>query len=235
MENGQKRILTYLFISTPILFFIFYGIYIYKPERIRGKELQANRVLTPKMSPQGIFYLNKWPKNTVGLTGRKREPVSLLVWAKSDRIFKDAFISGGWNVPDQPSARSYLKTALAATGGKSYYSAPITPVFWLNDTNDFAFEKFTEDSYPKKHCVRFWKTDLVDTDGNSLYIGASGKTEGKGSLDVAKERDIVIDDLNSTGLVNYVAIEKLREPESSHRPFNVRYFTDGMVAVLILK
>jgi undecaprenyl-diphosphatase len=235
MENGQKRILTYLFISTPILFFIFYGTYVYKPEMIRGKELQANRVLTSKISPQGIFFFNKWPKHTVGLTGRKREPISFLVWSKSDRIFKEAFIHCGWKVPDQPSARNFFRMALAATGGKSYYSAPVTPVFWLNDTNDFAFEKFTEKTLPKKHCVRFWKTDLVDATGNVLYIGASGKTEGRGSLDVANERDMLIDDLNSTGSVSYIAIEKLKEPESSNKTFNVRYFTDGMAAVLILK
>jgi len=235
MENGQKRILTYLFISVPFLFFIFYGTYVYKPKMISGKELQANKVLTPKISPQGIFHFNKWPKNTVGLTGRKHGPISFLVWAKSDRKFNDAFTGGGWKTPDQPSARNFLKMALAVAGGRSYNSAPVTPVFWTNDTNDFAFEKFTEETTPKRHCVRFWKTDLVDTDGNTLYVGASGKTEGKKVLDVANERDMLIRDLDSSGLLSHAAVEKLREPESSNRPFNVRYFTDGMVAVLILK
>ncbi|MEI6424751.1 MAG: bifunctional DedA family/phosphatase PAP2 family protein, partial [Lentisphaerota bacterium] len=55
MENGQKRILTYLFISIPFLLYIFYGNYIYKPETFRGRELQSSRVLTSKISPQGIF------------------------------------------------------------------------------------------------------------------------------------------------------------------------------------
>ena len=89
--------------------------------------------------------------------------------------------------------------------------------------------------HPKRHCVRFWKTDLVDADGNFLYIGASGKTEGRGSLDVARERNMLIDDLYSKDLASYVAIEKLREPEVSRKAFNVRYFTDGMSAVVILK
>lgn len=235
MENGQKRILTYLCISIPFLFYIFYGTYIYKPETFRGREMQTNRVLTPKISPQGIFYFNKWPKYTVGLTGRKHEPISFLVWAKSDRKFTDAFTRAGWKVPDQPSARNFFKMALSVAGGRSYNSAPVTPFFWLNDTNDFAFEKFTETTNPKRHCVRFWKTDLVDANENFLYIGASGKTEGKGSLDISNERNMLIEDLSSTGLVNYAVIEKLKEPESSNKPFNIRYFTDGMAAVLVLK
>ncbi len=235
MENGQKRILTYLFISIPILFYVFYGTYIYKPETIRGKELQTNKVLTSKISSQGIFYFNKWPKNTVGLTGRNHEPVSLLLWAKNDRKFKDVFVKGGWKMPDQPSARNFFRMAFAVAVGRSYASAPVTPVFWLNDTNDFTFEKFTEDMTPRKHCIRFWKTDLIDADGNILYVGASGKIEGWGSLDVAGERSMLVEDLNSTGLLSYASIEKLREPGASHKTFRVRYFTDGMVAVLILK
>jgi undecaprenyl-diphosphatase len=235
MENGQKRILTYLFISAPILFFIFYGTYIYKPEKIRGREMESNRVLTSKISPQGIFSFNKWPTQTVGLTGRKHEPISYMVWAKNDRKFQDAFIKGGWKIPDQPSARNFFRMAFFAAGGRYYDSAPITPVFWLNDTNDFAFEKITENTRPKRHCVRFWKTDLIDADGNALYLGASGKTEGRRSLDIASERKMVIGDLNSTGLVNYAANEIMRVPESANNTFTVRYFTDGMVSVLILK
>ena len=235
MENGQKRILTYLFVSIPILFFIFYGTYIYKPETARGKQLQAGRVLTSRISPQEIFSFNKWPKYTVGLTGRKHEPVSFLVWAKNDRKFEDAFTRGGWKMPDQPSARNFFRMALAVTSGQSYSSAPVIPVFWLNETNDFTFEKFTENTSPRRHCVRFWKTNLVDINENILYLGASEKTEIRGSLDVAGERNIVIGDLKSTGLVKYVSVEKLKEPESSHKTFNVHYFTDGMGAVLIMK
>lgn len=235
MENGQKRILTYLLISFPFLFLVFYGNYIYRPKMIRGKELEAGRVLTSKISPQGIFYFNKWSKHTVGLTGRSREPISIMIWAKNERNFINTFKKGGWQTPDQPSARNFFKMALSVKGERAYETAPVTPVFWLNDTNDFAFEKFTESVLPEKHCVRFWKTDLVDADGNVLYVGASGKTEAKGSLDVAGERNMLISDLSSTGAVNYVAIEKLKEPESSRKPFTVRYFNDGMVAVLILK
>ena len=235
MENGQKRILTYLFISIPVLVYIFYATYVYKPETFRVKELQANRVLTSKISSQGIFYFNKWPKNTVGLTGRNHEPVSFLLWAKNDLKFKNVLEKGGWKMPDQPSARNFLRMALSVAVGRSYDSAPVTPVFWLNDTNDFTFEKYTEDTNPRRHCVRFWKTDLVDVDGNVLYVGASGKTEGWGSLDVADERSMLVEDLNSTGLLSYVSIEKLREPGTSHKTFRVRYFTDGMAAVLILK
>ena len=105
----------------------------------------------------------------------------------------------------------------------------------MNDTNDFAFEKITENTRPKRHCVRFWKTDLIDADGNALYLGASGKTEGRRGLDIASERNMVIGDLNSTGLVNYAANEIMRVPESANNTFTVRYFTDGMVSVLILK
>lgn len=235
MKNGQKRILTYLFVSIPIFFFIFYGTYVYNPETTRGRELQSNKVLTSKMSPREIFTFNKWQTHTVGLTGRKHEPISFLVWAKTDRKFKDAFIRGGWKMPDQPSARNFFRIALATAGGQPYNAAPITPVFWLNDTNDFAFEKFTGPMHPTRHCVRFWKTGLVDANENILYLGASGKTEGRGSLDIASERNMVIDDLNSAGLLNYVSIEEMRGAESSNKTFNVRYFTDGMAAVLILK
>jgi undecaprenyl-diphosphatase len=235
MENGQKRILTYLFVSSPILFFIFYGTYIYKPETAKGGQLQASMVLTSRISPQEIFSFNKWSKYTVGLTGRRHEPVSFLIWAKNDRKFEGAFTRGGWKMPDQPSARNFFRMALAVASGQSYSSAPVTPVFWLNETNDFTFEKFTETTSPIRHCVRFWKTNLVDINENVLYLGASEKTEGRGSLDVASERNIIIGDLKSTGLVKYVAVEKLIEPESSHKTFNVHYFTDGMGAVLILK
>ncbi len=235
MENGQKRILTYLFIFIPVLFFIFYGTYIYKPETVRGRELQASRVLTSKISPAEIFSFNKWPKYTVGLTGRKHEPVSFLVWAKNDSKLKDSFGRGGWKAPDQPSARNFFRMAFAVASGQPYSSAPITPVFWLNDTNDFTFEKFTDPAHPVRHCVRFWKTDLVDAGENVLYLGASGKTEGWDSLDIASERNMVIDDLNAAGLIRHVSVEKLKMPESSRKTFNVHYVSDGMVAVLILK
>ncbi|MFA6294761.1 MAG: LssY C-terminal domain-containing protein, partial [Victivallales bacterium] len=130
---------------------------------------------------------------------------------------------------------NFFRIALAVAVGRSYDSAPVTPVFWLNDTNDFTFEKYTEDTIPRRHCVRFWKTRLVDVDGNALYVGASGNTEGWGSLDIAGERSMLLEDLNGTGLLSYFSVEKLREPGASHKTFRVRYFTDGMTAVIILK
>ncbi len=236
IESGQRKILTCLLIFIPFCFFFLYGSLMYRPEMIRGRTMETNMVLTAKISPQEIFSYNKWSKYTIGLSGRKREPVSFMLWMKNDFLITEAFIGGGWKIPDQPSIKNIIKMGFATAEGKSYDTAPVTPVFWLNQSNDFAFERSTPDSRPKMHCIRFWKTNLVDSNGNVLYIGASGKTNEKGNLDVANERDIITNGLKSTGLVSYVSKETFSDPlTSSRRTFSIHYFSDGMVAVVILK
>ncbi|MFZ2655223.1 MAG: LssY C-terminal domain-containing protein [Victivallales bacterium] len=234
MDTG-RRILTFLFVMLPVLFFIFYGVFIYRPAMITGKALETSLVLTAKISPHEIFTFNKWTKYTIGLSGRKREPLSFMIWTKDDQYLENTFIRAGWKKPDQPSIKNILKMGFATAEGKSYDSAPVTPVFWLNQANEFAFEKNTPDSFPKMHCVRIWKTNLVDTNGNILYLGASGKTSAKGSLDISRERNAIVGDLNGTGLVSYVSSETLSDPlVSSKRAFAIHYFSDGMIAVVIL-
>jgi len=236
MGTVQKKMLTYIFAAIPVFFLLIYGALIYRPEMIRGRTLDVERVLTAKISPQEIFSFNKWTKYTVGLSGRKREPFSLMLWAKDDMGVLEVFSRAGWKIPDQPSIKNIIKMGFATAEGKPYDSAPLTPVFWLNQSNEFAFEKITEKSYPKTHCIRFWKTNLIDSDGKSLYFGASGKTGRKGDLDVAGERDLVVDDLKNTGLVSYASKEILTEPlKSSEKAFAIRYFSDGMLALIILK
>ncbi|HBC88706.1 MAG TPA: hypothetical protein DCZ94_17320 [Lentisphaeria bacterium] len=236
LDYGQRKILTSLFIAVPFCFILFYGLFIYRPNLTRGREVETGVVLTAKISPMAIFSFNKWSKYTIGLSGRKREPVSIIIWAKDDQQLIDAFIKAGWKIPDQPSIKNIFKMGFATAEGKSYDSAPVAPVFWLNQSNDFAFEKISETTQPKKHCIRFWNTNLIDSSGNMLYIGSSGKTEGKGSLDVAAERTFISNDLNSTGLVSYMYVERLGDPTtSSRKPFAIRYFSDGMIMNLILK
>jgi len=234
MDAGQKKILSILFIAIPFAFFFFYGFFIFKPEMIRGRDHEGEIVLAAKMSPQEIFLFNKWKKHTVGLSGRQREPISVMIWCRDDLLLADAFTMAGWKIPDQPSMKNIIKMGFAAAEKKPYDTAPVTPIFWLNQSNDMAFEK-TSESLPQKHCFRIWNTDLVDLKGNRLYVGSCGKTNGKGSLDIASERTLIADDLNSTGHVAYMSVEKLGEPVVSSKKFAIKYIFDGNVANIILK
>ncbi|HCE42697.1 MAG TPA: hypothetical protein DET40_04040 [Lentisphaeria bacterium] len=236
VEFKQKKLLTSLIVSIPFCFLIFYGTFAYKPQKIMGRELENTALLTAKIAPQEIFSFNKWTKFTTGVSGRKREPLSFMFWARDEQSMVDAFIKAGWKIPDQPSIKNILRMGIRTAEGKSYDTAPVAPVFWLNQSNDFAFEKTNPNERPKTHCIRFWKTNLIDSKGNTLYVGAPGKTESKGSLDIANERKIMMNDMKTTNLASYVSDETLCEPlASSKRTFAIRYFSDGKIAVVIMK
>jgi hypothetical protein len=54
---------------------------------------------------------------------------------------------------------------------KPYNTAPITPLFWDNKTQDFSFQKLPDDKDIRfRHHIRIWKTNLK-YENYYIYVG----------------------------------------------------------------
>ena len=95
---------------------------------------------------------------------------------------------------------------------RPYPDAPVSTLLFEGRRQDLAFEKPVGDSADQRHHVRFWETTGRD-DGRPLWLGSASFDRGVGvshdtgqithhiGPDVDAERDLVIADLTTAGVV----------------------------------
>jgi hypothetical protein len=134
----------------------------------------------------------------VALTGTKAEVMTIMVAAK-------------WYPADPLTLRSCLEIAEATVLERPYKTAPVSNLYLFDRKEDLAFEHPVGDDPRKRHHVRFWKSEKVDSDGRPIWIGSAvydehvglSKTTGQithvTGADVDAERDKLFHDLTQTG------------------------------------
>jgi hypothetical protein len=139
----------------------------------------------------------------VSLVGTKHELIRIMLNAK-------------WDPADPLSLKSSLEIAEATVLKRSYDDAPVSSLFLFGRKEDLAFEQPIGPDPRKRHHVRFWKSDKLDSDGRPVWMGSVtydervGLSERTGQIthhigpDVDAERDRLFAELESTGWLGEV-------------------------------
>ncbi|HSX24539.1 MAG TPA: LssY C-terminal domain-containing protein [Candidatus Andersenbacteria bacterium] len=183
------------------------------------------------------------PQYTETLPGNRQEPIAFIVTAPSEEAFVRAFTKAGWYPAEQLSFRSFIRLVVADVTGKPYPTAPITPSFWNQEVNDFAFEKPTsQDNIKQRNHARFWRTAYVTDSGDRVYVGiASLDLRIKWyithaiSPNIDEERAILLHDLIQGGTnLSYTSVQFV-EPTLGKNFTGDAFFTDGKAIVVQIK
>jgi membrane protein DedA with SNARE-associated domain/membrane-associated phospholipid phosphatase len=183
------------------------------------------------------------PKYAENIAGERQQPISILVVARTDAAVSNAFEKAGWTAADPLDVGTALKWLGALVSDASYPSAPVSPSFWSGRVNSLAFEKATpQRTSRQRHQARFWKSELVEEDGRSIYVGTAVLDSGlKWGLvyriapDVDAERDAVRRDLLAAGVAASVDLRAFVPAEIGENSFGDPFFTDGRIALIRLK
>lgn len=171
----------------------------------------------------------------VALIGTKAEVMKIMVAAK-------------WYPADPLTLKSCLEIAEATVLKRPYDEAPVSNLYLFGRKEDLAFEQPVGKDPRKRHHVRFWKTDSVDTDGRPVWVGSAvydehvgfSKTTGQithvTAADVDAERDYLFHDLEKTGdLAETYSIDGFHKILKGKNGGGDPWYTDGRLFVGVIR
>ena len=235
----RKKIISLALIFGAILFYAGFANQ-YHPSLNLGpfpqKEISARGALD-------IFSKVRLPKYTETILGAHQEPLSFLIVAQNDTQLIGAFRSAEWHLADEVSFFSLMKIAKAAFLKKEYLKAPMTPDFWNNQVHNFGFEKPTDiQNVRQRHHARFWLTPYRLKNGERIYVGTASLDIGikwgvthKINPDIDTEREFLLNDLRSTGLIGEFRKIQFVKPAIGQNFSGDQFFTDGKIYIIMLK
>lgn len=172
--NAKKRFIVPGLILASVGFYMIYALNYQPPASIVSPEAKQIEIIDVNK----IFTQDQL-KYTETLLGNRQEPLSFIILAANDQQLTSLFVRAGWSLADDVTIPSLIETAKAAIQKKPYQSAPMTPDFWNAVIHDFGFEKSTQSNNPReRHHARFWKTNYVTKDGDSIYVGTASFDKG---------------------------------------------------------
>jgi hypothetical protein len=177
---------------------------------------------------------------------------------------ESALRAAGWLAADKRTLRSVLHMAYAIVYDQPYPTAPFSNLHLFGRKQDLGYQFPLADNPSRRHHVRFWQcraagsTKHLDhvrfwrqqakAGGRMLWVGAITTDTGVGIIryhgqtthtidpDTNKARDVLIADLERTGLVEAVNSVQTREPyELKNRVLGVTMIADGSLKVCELK
>ncbi len=189
-----------------------------------------------------LFDGQKLPRFSETLSGRPMEPLSFLLVVPPSCMTQD-FSKAGWNLAENLNSRSLWTLAKAALFNTQDVSAPMTPSFFDAKPHYLGFEKATaKGTVRSRHHARFWQTDYTTPEGR-LFVGTASLDTGlKWGIthtiapDIDTERDVLISDLEKTGLLaNKTILPHFVSPILGKNFTGDYYFTDGGAALIQMK
>jgi LssY C-terminus len=167
----------------------------------------------------------------VALTGTETDVKKIMVTAK-------------WYPADPLTLESCLEIAEASVLKRPYDDAPVSNLYLFGHKEDLAFEQPVGDNPRHRHHVRFWRSDVTDTDGRPVWVGSATYDERVGlshttgevthhiAPDVDTERDHLLGELRETGDLSEVYtipdFHKVREGKNGGGD---PWHTDGALSV----
>ncbi|HEX9092751.1 MAG TPA: LssY C-terminal domain-containing protein, partial [Coriobacteriia bacterium] len=184
------------------------------------------------------------PRFSEKLDGSRQEPIGLVFIGTRGQLLA-AFEAAGWKVADQAAVVTVLRAAVAAALDEPYDTAPVTPTFLDGRVQDLAFQEETGAQTARtRHHTRFWLTGWT-ADGAPVWVATASFDEGitiskdlgvpthKIAPDIDAERDYIVGDLASTGLVAESGTVRVSPPLSGTNAQGDSWFTQGTAAVLV--
>lgn len=232
------RLTSATLILAELIFFIHSGLQ-YKPIRNNIESLGATKIVS--LDVVSVFDRYRLPRFTESISGKRQEPLNIILVAKDEASLVGAFKAVGWQPAEPVTIGTMAKTVKALLGNESYPAAPIAPSFWNGKINDLGFEKPTPaHTARQRHHVQLWKTDLVITGNSHVFIGTIGQDAGmkwglmhKIKPDIDSEREVLLNDLLLGGKVTASCRNRFVEPFSGRNFAGDIFFTDGYLCVVI--
>ncbi len=239
VPSGGIKGATALTIAAGLLFYVHSGLH-YNPPRPVPSGPGIRTVGADVVEGFGRYRL---PRFTESISGRRRGPLNVVIVARDGEALAGAFAGAGWLAADPASAGSLGRAAIALFENKSYPSAPVSPLFWNGQVNDYAFEKPTPaDTVRRRWQVRLWRTGLVTESGMRVFAGAVCHEpdvkwvllrEPDPDLDAAREV-LRLDLVRSGAAANVMKAGFVESMTAGRRRSDSRFSTDGSVLVLFI-
>lgn len=121
-----------------------------------------------------------------------------------------AMLAARWHPADAITLESSLRIAADVVFDRPYVDAPVSNLYVWGRKEDLAFEQPVGHDPRHRHHVRFWQSQLVDSVGQPVWIGAgtydvrvelsreTGQITHRISPDIDAERDNVVATLRGT-------------------------------------
>jgi membrane-associated phospholipid phosphatase len=241
-KNGKKiKFLTFGLITLFLAFYLGYGLVYNPPIQLPKEEkvivLNSNKALDIFNSSLNLPRYSETP------TSKQQEPISFIIAAKDNGTLINAFERSGWSLADSPTLGAIFKLGETALLNREYVNAPVTPVFWDGQVNDFGFEKPTAiQTVRSRHHARFWRTNYQLSNGSFVFVGTASLDEGLKWLfthtinpDLDKEREYIFNDLTTAGVIVNSQKVKFVDPQLNKNFVGDYFFTDGDAYIIYLK
>jgi hypothetical protein len=165
----------------------------------------------------------------VGLVGRQADVLRALQAA-------------GWFPADPVTLRSSIAIVGSVVLDRPYQDAPVSPLYYQGKREQFAFEKPDGRSPDRRHHVRFWRVLDAGADDRPVWLGAATYDRGVGlsrytgqithhiGPDIDSERDLLMHDLTSAGMLDAVfQISGVGPTLFGRNGGGDSYYTDGEI------
>lgn len=196
--------------------------------------------------------------------GFASDPLNIGIIGTRQQII-DAMEKSGWHQADPHSGKYLIKYGLSMLFGWQYDNAPLSKLYLFGRRQDLAFE-IPIDSVSHRHHVRFWATTYNEGKKLSmrtihwnhrrahlfgdtlLWVGAASLDVGIAPIrhnlqlthmihpDTNKERELIVSQLKTAGLVKTTEDIKLEKPyRLVNRALRGSLHTDGVLKIVRLK
>jgi hypothetical protein len=187
------------------------------------------------------------PKVTHDADGIPADPLNVALVGDEAEVVA-AMLAAHWYPADPITLRSSLKIAESVVFHRPDPDAPVSPLYVFGRKQDLAFEQDVGGSADKRHHVRWWRAEPLDTAGRPLWIGDAsfdrdaGISHRTGQIthhiapDLDAERNQLMADLAKAGqLAGRYEWPGIGATQDGRNAGGDRYYTDGMIAVGVLK
>jgi hypothetical protein len=172
-------------------------------------------------------------------SGNPGDPVNVALIGTEDELM-NIMVAAKWYPADPLTIRSCLKIASATVLKRSYDEAPVSNLYLWGRKQDHAFQQPVGSDPRRRHHVRFWKSDKVDSDGRPVWVGAAiydervglsrttGQITHKTGADIDAERDYLFRDLKDTkDLSDVFVVTNFHKTLTGRNGGGDPWFTDG--------
>jgi LssY C-terminus len=192
---------------------------------------------------KGLANLPMVTRTAQGIPG---DPINVGLVGDSKDVLC-AMQAAGWFPADPVTLRSSIEIAGSVLLDRPYRDAPVSPLFYLDRREDFAFEKPDGRSADHRHHVRFWKVLDQGQEQRPVWLGAVtydrsvGVSHYTGAIthhigpDIDAERQLLATDLEAAGMVDAkYQVTGIGPTMTGRNGGGDPYYTDGEVWILRL-
>jgi LssY C-terminus len=187
------------------------------------------------------------PKVTYNADGVPADPLNVALVGDEAEVVA-AMLAAHWHPADPITLRSSLKIAESVVLHRPDPDAPVSPLYVFGRKQDLAFEDDVGGSADRRHHVRWWRAEPLDAANRPLWIGdttfdrdagishLTGQITHHIAPDIDAERDRLMADLAAAGqLAGRYEWLGIGTTQDGRNAGGDRYYTDGMIAVGVLR